>query len=304
MFTGKGGVGKTTCSSAAALHFARKGKKTLILTSDPSPSLSGMFDTRVGDRVVRVRENLFALELSREEIIRRWKERFGTEIYEVLSSLVPVKEDIVDYIGGAPGIDEEFMLSYIYDLFQEQDYERVVWDTAPTGHTLRLLHMPIEFIEHLDEASRVYHRVYSTLLRAREKLSLGPGERSIFDIIEGWKNLSLDLLEFLRKEVALYAVCIPEGLSVEQGRDMKALLEEEGIEPKGCIVNEVITAPDCEYHRRKAEMQEKYLEELKETFPRLKVLPELYTEVKGLESLAEVEGLLFDNDEKFFQPIL
>ncbi len=304
MFTGKGGVGKSTCSAATALHFSRAGEKTLIITSDPAPSLSGIFEVEVGDKITEVRENLFALELSSEEILRRWKERFGGEVYEVLSSLVPVKEDIIDYIGRAPGIDEEFMLHYIYELHRERKFDRIIWDTAPAGHTLRLLGMPIIFIQHLEEASRVYLKIYSSMIKIREKLGLKAGERSIFDIIEGWKKLSQDILEFLQREVAVYAVCIPEGLSVEQSLRLRAALEENGIKIQGCVVNNIITSPDCEYHRRKAEMQRKYIEKLEKNFSRIKLLPALEYEVKGLKALDEIEALLFDNSERFFQPIL
>ncbi len=304
MFTGKGGVGKSTCSAATALHFSKAGKKTLIITSDPAPSIGDIFEVDVGDSITEIGENLFAIELSSEEILRRWKKRFGAEIYEVLSSLLPVKEDIIDYIGRAPGIDEEFMLNYIYELYKEEEYERIIWDTAPTGHTLRLLNMPIIFIQHLEEASKVYMKVYSSMIKLREKLGLRAGRRSIFDIIDGWKKLSHELIYFLQRDVSVYAVCIPEGLSVKQTLNLKAVLEENNMEIQGCIVNNVITSPDCEFHRRKADMQKKYITELQRSFSEIKILPALETEVKGLEALYKVETLLFDNSEKFFLPIL
>jgi arsenite-transporting ATPase len=296
MFAGKGGVGKTTLSATTALHFAEKGYKTLILTSDPAPSLSDIFERDVGDRITEVTDNLYALELSTEEVLRRWKEKFGGEVYEVLSSLVPVQEEIIDYIGSAPGIDEEFMLDYIASLAREGEYDKIVWDTAPAGHTLRLLRMPIIFIEHLDEAAKVYLRLYSAMLKIRETLGLKKPRREIFDIISGWRKLSEELLEFLRSpQVEVIPVGIPQGLSVSQLRRLMQELENFGIRVNKMVMNSVVLEPECEFHRRVAEVQQRYLKELREAYPEVELVevPLLPHEIKGLGSIKEMENLLF-----------
>lgn len=303
MFTGKGGVGKTTISGAAALHFSSSGMKTLILTSDPAPSLGDLFERKVGDRITEIREKLFALELSEREILRRWKERFGEEIYQVISTLIPIKRDFVDYIGTAPGIDEEFMLYYIYELWRSGEYEVIIWDTAPAGHTLRLLKMPALFLEHLEEASRVYMKIYSSLLRLRDTLGLSPGDKDIFHIISSWKELSNTLLKFLREKVEMYAVCKPEALSVYQTLRMKRILEEEQIELRGCIINGLIVEPDCKFHRKKSENQKKYLEIIQKNFANLVIIPEFEDEIVGMEAVRKVEKILFE-EGRLFQPPL
>mgnify|MGYP001379928328 FL=1 len=139
MVGGKGGVGKTTISAALAIHFARSGQKTLLISSDPAPSLSDIFEVEIGEKEKSIKgvANLHGLEISSEVILRRWKERFGPEIHEVISTFSNVDYNFVDYIGGAPGVEEEYMLNYIMELVESERYERVVWDTAPAGHTLR-----------------------------------------------------------------------------------------------------------------------------------------------------------------------
>ena len=296
MFAGKGGVGKTTLSAATALHFASEGHRTLILTSDPAPSLGDIFERSVGDRVVEVAPELYALELSSEEVLRRWKQKFGGEVYEVLSSLVPVQEEIIDYIGSAPGIDEEFMLDYIAGIVKSGEYDRVVWDTAPAGHTLRLLRMPIIFIEHLDEAARVYLRLYSAMQKIRDTLGLRKPRREIFDIIAGWRELSEQLLSFLRSpQVEVVPVAAPQGLSVAQLRRLMQELENFGIAAEKIVVNGIVK-PDCEFHRRMAEVQRRYIEELRRSYPEVGLveIPLLPQEVKGLKSIKKIESLLFD----------
>ncbi len=297
MFAGKGGVGKTTLSAATALHFAGEGYRTLILTSDPAPSLGDIFEHEVGDRAVEVAPNLHALELSTEEVLRRWKQKFGGEVYEVLSSLVPVQEEIIDYIGSAPGIDEEFMLDYIAGIVRSGEYDRIVWDTAPAGHTLRLLRMPIIFIEHLDEAAKVYLRLYSAMLKIRETLGLRKPRREIFDIIAGWRRLSEELLDFLRSpQVEVVPVAMPQGLSVAQLKRLMHELESFGIGVGKIVVNSVVKNPDCELHRRMAEMQQNYIKELRRSYPEVELVevPLLPHEIKGLESIRKMERLLFD----------
>ena len=95
MFGGKGGVGKTTCSATTALHYASMGRKTLIISSDLTPSLSDIFEMEVGptEKLVRGIENLYALEISPDEVMKRWKEKFGPEIYEAASTLIDMEDE-------------------------------------------------------------------------------------------------------------------------------------------------------------------------------------------------------------------
>ena len=93
MFTGKGGVGKTTASSATAVHFAENGYKTLLISTDPSPSLSDMFDKNVKGKITTIEsvENLYVVELDYELVVELWKEKYGYQVYQVASSFLPVE---------------------------------------------------------------------------------------------------------------------------------------------------------------------------------------------------------------------
>ena len=181
MIGGKGGVGKTTCASGIALHFALQGKKTLIISSDPTPSLSDIFEMEIGDRETPIRDvaNLWGIEISSEVVLMKWKERFGPEIYEVVSSFASLDYDFVDYVGGAPGIEEEYMLNYILELVESGQYELVVWDTAPAGHTLRLLHLPQIFLRHLEAATKFYMNLYSYFEKLKENVKFKKGKKSL-----------------------------------------------------------------------------------------------------------------------------
>jgi anion-transporting ArsA/GET3 family ATPase len=156
--------------------------------------------------------------------------------------------------------------------------------------------MPIIFIEHLDEAAKVYLRLYSAMLKIRETLGLKKPRREIFDIISGWRKLSEELLEFLRSpQVEVIPVGIPQGLSVSQVKRLMQELKNFGIRVNKMVMNSVVLEPECEFHRRIAETQQRYLKELREACPEVELVevPLLPHEIKGLGSIREMENLLF-----------
>ncbi|RLA96813.1 MAG: ATPase, partial [Deltaproteobacteria bacterium] len=303
MVGGKGGVGKTTCAAAIALRMAEEGKRTLIISSDPTPSLSDIFEIEVGDMVTEIpgKEGLWALEISGEVILSRWKERFGPEIYEVVSSFADLEYDFVlNYIGSAPGIEEEYMLYYIVELVKRGEYEVVIWDTAPAGHTLKLLHLPELFLRHLEGATKFYLNLYSYVEKAKEAVRLRRGKRSLLEIISGWEELSREIASFIRdrSKVEYIVVTIPEALGVRQTERIIKDLEDHGLRAGYLIVNHYIREADCDFHRRRKEMQEGYLSFLKARYGEkldLVILPLFPLEIKGLERIREVSALLFQD---------
>ncbi len=297
MFCGKGGVGKTTCASTTAVHFALKGYRTLLISTDPAPSLSDMLELDVRGKVTPIPsvENLEAVELDYDRVVEMWKERFGDEVYELISSFLPVEEDIIEYVAGAPGIDEEFALSYVYDLYTSEKYDIIVWDTAPAGGTLSLLKLQDTFYRHLGEAAKLYVKVRSAL----SALTEGRAQRDPLKIIKEWEHLAQVVLEMLKDEgTQALLVTIPEALGVNQTQRVANDLEKFGLHIGGVIINNVLTeeAANTGFYRSRREMQLKYVEEIERTYsdsmPVVK-LPLQPFEVKGVEALRKVEELLF-----------
>jgi len=300
MIGGKGGVGKTTCASAIALHFSLQGKKTLIISSDPTPSLSDIFEMDIGDQETSIynADSLYGIEVSSEVVLKKWKERFGPEIYEVVSSFASVDYDFVDYIGGAPGIEEEYMLNYILELVEGGQYDLVVWDTAPAGHTLRLLHLPQIFLKHLEAATKFYMNLYSYLEKLKETVKLKKGKRSLLEIISGWEDLAEKVVNFIRdpQKSEFIIVTIPEALGVKQTERIIKDFDEYQLKVNHLIVNYVIQEADCEFHRIRSEMQQNYIKILKDKFTdRIKLIniPLFPLEIKGVEKIKRISEILF-----------
>jgi len=300
MLAGKGGVGKTTCSAALALRFANRGEKTLLISSDPAPSLSDIFEVEIGpaEKEIPGAPNLYGIEIQSEVIRQRWKERFGPEIHEVLSAFSTLDYDFVDYIGSAPGIEEEYLMNYILELVETGGYERVVWDTAPAGHTLRLLHLPQIFLGHLEAAAKFYLNLYGAFEKIAQTVKLKKSKRTILEIISGWEHLSQKILNFLRdpKRTAFILVTIAESLGVRLTDRVLKELEEFHFSVRHLIVNHLIQEPDCPFHRRRQAMQHPYLNLLRETYGRrmeLVEVPLLSGEVRGLQGIRQIADILF-----------
>ncbi|OGP82740.1 MAG: hypothetical protein A2Z08_08905 [Deltaproteobacteria bacterium RBG_16_54_11] len=298
---GKGGVGKTTCAAAIALHMAESGKRTLILSSDPTPSLSDIFEITVGPRETPIPHctNLTALEISAEIVREKWKDRFGREIYDVVSSFADLDYDFVlDYVGSAPGIEEEYMLYFIMELVREGKYDLVVWDTAPAGHTLRLLHLPEIFLRHLEGATKFYLNLYSYLERARDAVKLKKGKKSFLEIISGWQALSNEIAAFIRDErlTEYIVVTIPEALGVKQTERIIQDFDAHGLPVHHLIINHCIEQADCAFHQARKEMQAHYIRLLTEEYGErlhLTLLPLFPYEIKGTERIKKASDILF-----------
>jgi len=300
MIGGKGGVGKTTCASSIALHFALQGKRTLIISSDPTPSLSDIFEIEVGDEETPIRsvKNLFGIEISSDVVLRKWKTRFGPEIYDVVSSFASLDYDFVDYIGGAPGIEEEYMLNYILEMVEGDRYDLVVWDTAPAGHTLRLLHLPQIFLKHLEAATKFYMNLYSYFEKLKDTVKLKKGKKSLLEIISGWEDLAEKVVSFIRDpgKSEFIIVTIPEALGVKQTERIIKDFDEYQLQVNHLIVNYVIQEADCNFHKARKEMQQYYIKILHDQYShRIKLIevPLSPHEIKGVDKIKHVSDVLF-----------
>jgi arsenite-transporting ATPase len=286
MFTGKGGVGKTTCSAAAALYYAAAGR-TLVISTDATPSLSHIFEITDKQKPAGMPPDLQVREIGESEIRQMWDAKFGREVYEVFSAFVDIEyQEFVEFMTSIlPGLGEEFMVDHIRELCLSGDYANIVWDTAPLGQTLSLLETPALLAEHLRLAPRIYSRL---------KLG-GRSKESVLEILKRWRKLSAADMEFLRRDVDFTMVTIPEALAVAQLEGTFKELHMFGISVKQIIINNVVKIEDSLFLQTKANQQRPYLKQIHEKYSRLKIteLPLFPQEIKGIEKLKELSKILF-----------
>ncbi|MFC1803311.1 ArsA family ATPase, partial [Thermoproteota archaeon] len=240
-------------------------------------------------------DNFDAVEIDYSRVLDMWLEKFGDEVYDVISSFLPVGKEILDYIAGAPGIDEEFALSYVYDLFTGGEYDIIVWDTAPAGGTLSLLHIQETFYTHMRDAAKLYIKLKDTL----ESLT-GRKKRDPLRIIQEWEILAKNVLDMVRSDsTTAYLVTIPEGLGVSQTERIKQDFEKFGIKIGGIIVNNFITDASVGGSmllKKRRQVQTKYIQVLEEQYSEdlpLVKLPLQEYEVKGIDAIRKIERELY-----------
>ncbi|MEA1959511.1 MAG: ArsA family ATPase [Chloroflexota bacterium] len=292
MFCGKGGVGKTTCAATTALRNALEGRKTLIISTDPTPSLRHVFELdgkeRFGGRgeATPITDNLYLYEVGSDEVKMMWNSKFGVEAYEVFSSFVDIGyEEFIDFVASVlPGLRDEFMVDYIRELYESGEYKKIVWDTAPAGQTLGLLRMPAIIGEHLKPAARIYTSLKTT----------GESKQTVQGVIKGWEELSDKDINFLRNKVEFNMVTIAEALAVYQLDDIFKEFSSYGLNIDRVIINQVVEDPDSEFMRRKSEMQRGYIADIMEIYAgKQRMLPMFPYELTGLDRLREAMKVLF-----------
>ncbi len=287
VFAGKGGVGKTTCAAAAALHSAWQGRKTLAISTDATPSLAHIFDEPPHPGPVQVESNLYFQEIGIREARQLWEDRFGRDVYQVFSSFIDLPyADFTEFMSSVlPGLAEEFMVDYIRELCQKGEYDAVVWDTAPLGQTLALLETPSLLGSHLRLAPRIY-----THLRAGADT-----KESILAIIRRWESLSAVDMEFLRSGVDFNIVVIAEALAVNQLEGILAEMDRYGFRVSRLIINNLARDDGSGFLHERSAQQRSYLEMINQRYKGRKItaVPMLPHEIKGLDRIREIETLLF-----------
>jgi len=276
-FTGKGGVGKTTVSCMTALHLAEKGLKTLLVTTDPAAHIGQVLEVEIGDHPTKVTENLDAARVDQEAAFIEYKERTLNEARGKYSDemLQAMEEEL-----NSPCTEEMAAFDKFIRYIEGGAYETLVFDTAPTGHTLRLLDLPFDYAREADgmidggdpvkeETQERFRKIIETIRDPR---------RSVFALV-------------------LYPEYTP---MIESYRAMLDL-KEAGIETRMVVANLLLPEEVCvnPFFRSRRRMQMKYLKEIHERFdlPLLQ-FPMLQDEIRGLPALREAAEHLVSQPEE------
>lgn len=299
IFTGKGGVGKTSVAAASALKLAAEGHRTLLASTDAAHSVGDVLDRRVGAAIVRVAENLDAVELDADRIM---EEEYGALVGSALSMASSMGGDADDgEMPAMPGMDGLFALLKLIDFAECGAYDRIVVDCAPTGETLALLKFPELFGWYLEKwlpAGKVALRVLSPLSKKLLKLEL-PDRRAMSDIERLYARL-VELQQLLKdpERTSVRIVALPEKMVVEETKRNFLYLNLLGYRVDGLVVNRVLP-PEAQggFFAEWADVQKRCMEELAQVFgdlPRAQV-PWYGADVCGLEAVRRLAAELPDD---------
>ena len=302
---GKGGVGKTTVSSSLAVLLAKRGKKILIISTDPAHNLSDAFNQKIGKQPTQIKgfDNLFGLELDPEKDMNDID-----KLNEILH--VQEKSKVEGFLQNMestfPGIDEANNLKYMASLLDNKDYDLVIFDTAPTGHTLKLLEMPMIIGKSMEKILELKLQ-FSPVID-----SMGGVLGSDFDqkLNKFFNNMN-NLKDFMQKvsdrfkdaeRTTFIAVCIPEFLSVYETERLVEILFKENIEIRNVVVNQVLMCEDpnkCKMCKSRIKMQKKYLEKIEEMFEDFHIIkvPLQKNEIRGPKNIEDFSKFLIEKNK-------
>jgi len=308
-FGGKGGVGKTTAASATALFLLNKLKQNnsiLLFSTDPAHSLSDSLGVKIGNRLVQVAEHkgakLIAYEMNAALALERFREAHGKVLAEIAErGTLLDEEDINELLNlSLPGLDEVMSLFELSELDRAGKYAHIVVDTAPSGHTSRLLRLPEVFTRMVHALDRMgeKHR-YMIQHFARRKVVADEVDLFLQDLtarIQSVRNLLYD-----PQQTKFTLVTIPEAMSVRETQRYLTLLREQSVPVTDLIVNRVEQEHDaCVYCKARVESQRPWLKEIEKLFGDLQLhyLPLMAEEVRGVDSLRKLGKLIWKSDAK------
>jgi len=304
IFGGKGGVGKTSIASAAALQLARhnKEKKVLIFSTDPVHALSDSFDQQIGDKPRQVQDgidNLYALELDASQMLNNLKEKYRGDIVEVFdkfaSSGMDIKFDkeVMENLIALtpPGLEELMALKKIIELMKTSDYDLFVMDSAASGHLLRFLETP-------DIVREWLKTVFRLLLKYKGVINLSRiySVESLLDLSRDVRKIQETLANPETTEFVM--ITIPEEMGIREMEDLSSALRNLKIPYSHTIINMIISLSDCNFCTAKRQEQQKYIQSIESKVNNGVIYIPLFLHgVRGKESLNELAEIMFSNGQ-------
>lgn len=303
MFTGKGGVGKTSLAAAHALASARAGQRTLLASMDAAHNLSDLFETPIAPEPLAVEPNLDIVEVDANRV----REQDYRHVSETLARMIaPEVSGDSDEVLDVPGVDPLFFLLKVDGLVA--GYDRVILDLAPTGETLSLLQLPelLEWwMEHLFGLQKIAVRALRPIAKRMWQLEL-PDARAMNDIEALYARLRR--IEAMLKNPELSSVrlvTLPERMVIEETKRSSMYLNLFGYSVDHVFVNGVLPAEGLDdFFRGWLASQEEHLAEIEATFPHLPItrVPRFPSDLRGNDAVARLAEAVLDADAFAVRP--
>lgn len=296
---GKGGVGKTTAASTIALHLSeriaqdRQHEKILLFSTDPAHSIGDSFNVKIGDMPTRITNTLDAVEINADQLMGEFKNANKSAIQELLTKTASLNEKEADAAMDLtiPGIDEFMSLVKLSHFIDENIYKTICVDTAPTGHTLRLLATPNVVNNWLMFFSGLHNR-YKGIMKL-----MGSKTNDIDTFI---RNLSANIYRAYvlvtdKEKTEFIIVTIPDLMAIEETKRLVISLYSAGVKVNNMVINNIQTNLDCEFCRARRNHQNRYINMVDSMYPEINkiYMPLFSTDINGMAQLRSFQNILF-----------
>jgi arsenite/tail-anchored protein-transporting ATPase len=268
------------------------GRRVLLVSTDPAHSTSDIFERPIGGEPTEVKPSLFAMEIDAASESRRYVETVKEQIRLLFGhSILKEATRQIDLAATMPGAEEVALFDRMGSLIRGEDerFDLIIFDTAPTGHTLRLIRMP----ELMEAWIRALSRSRRAMLGVEQDDETDPIMVSLSDRLERLRALRARMMS--GRTTGFVLVLIPERLPIEETARALAQLDDAGVRVGGVVVNRVLPETSSDAFLTSRRNQERvYLEEIETRFagqPRVRI-PQLESDVYGLASLERVSRFL------------
>lgn len=291
-FGGKGGVGKTTCSASYALYQAKRGLKTLLVSTDPAHSTSDIFETKINDTISNLLPNLDAIEISGEKESKKYMDGVRASLKQIVSPIIVEQiNKQIDAVSISPGTEEAALFDKMIEIIIEKydEYDRIIFDTAPTGHTLRLLSLPEllgAWLDSLIQKRSKSVNLMSMALKGHKASDKDLEKDEVISILKRRYDKVLAAKKIMMDDHLLSFIFVinAEKLPIDETAKAIKILEKYDVRVSSIIVNKIL--PDNmqdEFWISKKMQEQKYLNIIKETFKDKKIitLPLLKEDMKA-----------------------
>lgn len=273
LFTGKGGVGKTTIAASTAMKAAREGKKTLVISTDPAHSLSDALDTQLGPEPTEIAPNLFAQEFD----VYYSMEKYWNNMRNLMQTIFRwkgVKNVVAEELSVLPGMEEASAFLWLEKYYREGSYDVIVIDSAPTGETLTLLSLPQVAKSWMTKAFNQKNLAVKTVTKGVKFFTGVPLDKGLEEMDELFNKLEAIQKVFLDPEVAsIRIVTNPERMVIREAKRAYTYLQLYGYNVDAVIINRILPkGAGGETFKYYLESQAGYIADIEESFAPIPVL--------------------------------
>jgi arsenite-transporting ATPase len=299
LFTGKGGVGKTTIAAATAIECSKQDKKTLLISTDPAHSLSDAFNMQLSPEPELIQDNLWCMEF---DVYYSMKKYWGNmkELMFSVFKFQGLKNVVAEELSVLPGMEEGAAFLWLEKFYQDKFFDVVIIDSAPTGETLTLLSLPQATKSWLTKAfpgQKFAIKTVGKVIRKTTGIPIDKGYDEIQSLFSKFETIQKVFLD--SNTTSIRIVCNPEKMVIQEAKRSLSYLQLYGYNVDALIINRIYPKNANMFFKDYLHKQKQYIKDVEEDFYPIPIFKSLHQgkEVFGIKRIEKVGGEIYSNEQ-------